>query len=564
MLRALAILLILVAAPARAAELILDFDSLIVVHPDSTMTVTETIQVIAEGREIRRGIVREFPTTYRTADGRRVRVGFTVEAVERNGAPEPFRVESEGNGRAVYIGRREVLLEPGRHVYTIRYRTTRQLGFFPTYDELYWNVTGTGWIFPILRAGAEIVLPAGATVVQSAAYTGPMGATGRDFVAVPPRRGGAAAFATTRPLQGREGLTVAVGWPKGFVTEPGGLQQALYLVRDHREDLGVLVLFLMVLGYFGWSWWQVGRDPPRGTIIPLFAPPQGLSPAAARYLRRMAFDSTVFAATIVNLAVHGCLRIEDAPDAFRLQRLDGKTEDLDPLERAALLALMPAAGSAITLAVANQTRIGPAQTAIQEELARRFQPEMFVSNLGRMIIGFILSIVAVLVMLVLQPTPWILVPAIILLAAANLLFLRLLKAPTPAGRKVMDEIEGFRMYLSAAEQPRLEVLHPPDRTPALFERYLPYALALGVEQQWAEQFAAVLAAAAAKPGESYAPGWYDGRGRGGFRLDRIGSRLGGALAAGIASSATPPGKSSGSSGGGFSGGGGGGGGGRGW
>jgi uncharacterized membrane protein len=132
----------------------------------------------------------------------------------------------------------------------------------------------------------------------------------------------------------------------------------------------------------------------------------------------------------------------------------------------------------------------------------------------------------------------------------------------------MDRIEGFKLYLSVAEQDRMNMLNPPERTPALFEKFLPYALALGVEQQWSEQFSGVLAQAGAAPGDGahrhgYSPGWYAGRG-----LDRglagFSSALGGAFAGAIASASTAPGSSSGSGGGGSSGGGGGGGGGGGW
>ena len=150
--------------------------------------------------------------------------------------------------------------------------------------------------------------------------------------------------------------------------------------------------------------------------------------------------------------------------------------------------------------------------------------------------------------------------------AMNMVFYHLLKAPTALGRRLMDQIEGFKMYLSAVEGDRLNTLNPPERTPALFEKFLPYALALGVEQQWSEKFADVLARAGTGPGSgsrTYSPGWYSGGGlnRG---LTGFSAALGGAFAGAIASASTAPGSSSGSGGGGSSGGGGGGGGGGGW
>src|SRR5690606_32949629 len=119
------------------------------VNTDGSMEVAETIAVHAEGREIRRGLVREFPTRYRDRFGNRVEVGFEMLGVERNGRPEPYWTERVANGVEVFLGDDSFLEVPATHTYVLRYRTTRQIGFFDGFDELYWNVTGTGWIFPI-------------------------------------------------------------------------------------------------------------------------------------------------------------------------------------------------------------------------------------------------------------------------------------------------------------------------------------------------------------------------------------------------------------------------------
>jgi uncharacterized membrane protein len=136
-----------------------------------------------------------------------------------------------------------------------------------------------------------------------------------------------------------------------------------------------------------------------------------------------------------------------------------------------------------------------------------------------------------------------------------------MKAHTVQGRKVVDQIEGFRQYLGVAEEARLEALNPPDKTPELFERFLPYAVALDVENHWAKRFASVLAAAAAAGATS---SWYSGSYNPSSDPTGFAHHLGGHLTSTITSAATAPGSSSGSGGGGFSGGGGGGGGGGGW
>lgn len=148
----------------------------------------------------------------------------------------------------------------------------------------------------------------------------------------------------------------------------------------------------------------------------------------------------------------------------------------------------------------------------------------------------------------------------------NGLFIFLMGAPTPLGRKLMDGIEGLRIYLTLAEKDRMNMAGAPQMSPSHFEKLLPYAVALGVEKPWSRAFETWLASAAAGAAAgAYAPAWYGGDYRGGFG-DRIGG-FSSSMASTIASTIPAPVKSSSSgfsSGGGFSGGGGGGGGGGGW
>ena len=157
-------------------------------------------------------------------------------------------------------------------------------------------------------------------------------------------------------------------------------------------------------------------------------------------------------------------------------------------------------------------------------------------------------------------------PLLVGLVAINWIFWRLIKQPTIEGKRIMDEIEGFRMYLGAVEGESLRQLHPPEQTPELFEKYLPYALALGVEHAWADRFTDVLNRAATEPGDTqgYRPSWYHGTTWQATAAGDFASNLGSSLGGAIASSSTAPGSSSGGGGGGSSGGGGGGGGGGGW
>ena len=592
---------------AHSLERILSFTSHIVVQPDASLTVTETIVVRATGDQIKRGIVRDFPTVYTDRLGHKVKVGFKVLEAGRDGAPEPYRVESVANGKKIYLGRKDIFLSPEAYTYTLTYRTTRQLGLFKDFDELYWNVTGHGWTFPIDRVEAEVALPSGATVKQYAAYTGVLGAKGQDFRAAV--QDGRLVFTGTRGFASGEGLTVAVSWPKGFVKPPAHLTRIRHFLEDNPGATLVWLVLLALLAYYLIVWLRVGRDPAQGLIIPLFEPPQELSPAAVRLVKLMGFDDTAFAATLVNMAVRGAIIIEDHGGDFTLRRLQTNPPvPLTSVEKR-ILANLFKGKKALKMTAGSHENIKSAKNALASSLNWEIGKKYFLTNSGYFARGVMLSLLALVLAVLLAGsrdsmivsgflTLWLSVwtPVTISLWAAkgqkflaiafsffailafiimfifasfvatvfvlvvclNLLFYYLLKAYTVSGRRLMDQIDGFRMYLTATEKNRLEVLHPPEKTPALFEKYLPYALALDVENQWCQQFAEILNKA------GYDSHWYQGSSWRSLGSGGLAAGLGSSLSSAIASAASPPGSSSGSGGGGSSGGGGGGGGGSGW
>lgn len=112
------------------------------------------------------------------------------------------------------------------------------------------------------------------------AYTGSKGAKGQDYQAK--FNGSLSHFTTTRPLQAKEGLTVVVQFPKSIVHEPGTREKWMAQLSDSPSTFIAVVGLLLVACYLGIAWLAVGIDPARGTIIPLFEPPKGTSPAAAR------------------------------------------------------------------------------------------------------------------------------------------------------------------------------------------------------------------------------------------------------------------------------------------
>lgn len=544
-----------------AQERILSYHSDIDIAEDASMEVTETIRVRAEGSNIRRGIYREFPTRYRDRLGNRYRVDFEVLEVTRDGEPEIWEAYSRANGVRVDFGGDDFLPVPAEYEYSIRYRTSRQIGYFDEHDELYWNVTGNGWDFVIEEASATVTLPQAVTPdeLTMEAYTGAAGEQGQAYESG--TTAGSGSVQTTAALPPRNGLTLVFSWPKGVVAEPDAWQRFQYLLYDNRGLLLALLTLVASLVYLMSSWMRVGRDPAPGVIFPRYEPPAGYSPASMRYIKRMSYDNTALTAAIVNLAVKGYLTIRQTGKEYTLEK-SGSSESTVPMAAGekALLGRLFAGEESIKLEQKNHSKISNAIRAHKRSLDADYRNKYFVSNV-RYLLPPVIGIVVMFLVVVLIGgiTPLSIITFVINIPLL-LLFFWLMHAPTAAGRKLLDQVDGFRMYLEVAEKDDLNLRHPPELTPALFERYMPYAIALGVEQEWAEKFTQVFSAMEQRQGTPYHPVWYYGA----FNASRMGDftqSVSSGFSSAISSASQAPGSSSGAGGGGFSGGGGGGGGG---
>jgi len=625
------------AGPSRAqTERILDFHSDVTLQDDSSLQVTETIIVVAAGGQIRHGIFREFPTHYSDPYNNYYVVGFQMLSATRDSAEETFRVENYANGVWIYLGNPNVMVSPGRHVYTLTYMTNRQLGFFRDHDELFWNVTGLGWNFRVDQASATVhLLPTiPADQVTLAGFTGPKGSLESKLSSS--RDADVFQFTATRPLFAKEGLSILLKWPKGYVTPPTFSRKTEYFFRDNRDALLLATGFLVVLLYYLIAWAELGRDPRPGVIMPLYEPPSTLSPACMRYLVRMGFDNKTFAAAILDMAARGYLKIKEEAGSYMLSLTDKDERVLTPDEKQ-IAGVLFEGRKVIWLHQENHEVIQAALLAAQKWLKTAEYKVYFVTNSRYLLPPVLLSLAIVVVYLLAQGGPqlfiggflsfWLtfwsigvaallrtvvrswrtvsaggpnstgkagsaifltlfsipfvfaelvvlailmrttsmsLVLFVIASGLLHILFLYLMKAPTIAGRHLLDQVAGFKMFLGEVDSDRLNRAMPPQQTPAVFEKLLPYALALDVEQDWANKFSGVLFAAGSASSQSstvYTKSFYFGASSAGLAGANFASAFSSALTSAISSSA--PGSGGGGSSGG-SGGGGGGGGGGGW
>lgn len=550
-------------APASAAEQINDFDVVIDVQQSGDIIVTETINVTAEGNQIRRGIFRDLPRYYER-DGVKLPYRYEVRRVERNGVREPYDTEREDNALQIRIGDEDVFLEHGAHVYEIEYAVKNQVRYFANYDEVYWNATGTYWAFPIVEANAIVWLPGGADARSTVAYTGAQGATDQDYTYF--RMGDAHVFSTTRPLAPREGLTVAVGFEKGIVDPPSAAdRRAEWWARNASGVVLSAAAALMTFYYF-FAFIRVGRDPAKGPVFPRYSPPEGYSPAAVHHIfHRQLSGHDALIATILNLAVNDRVEI-DAKDKKKTRlTLLQNSPMIGAREEEAFVEGVFNRRESFLLGDKYDASFTSAYQKFKRDITKRYGKPYFRWNEGFLIFGIALTVLSLILAANLS-VAWTIwhTGGVIALIALTAVFSYFLPAPTVRGQAVRTEIEGFRLYLKTAEQLQLNAatpgLEPPPMTVERYERFLPYAAALGVEEPWTRHFERLIPEEA----KTYQPRWaHMQSGRHGS-LHGLNKALMAGMATGVASALPQSSSSSGSGGGGFSGGGGGGGGGGGW
>lgn len=613
----------LFADTSDRTEKILNFHSVIIVNQDASVDITEVLSVNVRGNKIIHGIVRYLPTRFTDSYGITRHTQYNLKQVRLNQTQTDYHIKKTTDQLAVYIGSSAIFLKPGTYVYTLRYHVDNAVNFLRDADELYWNITGNNWEFPILKAQADITLPKNASIVSYAGYTGITGAKGQDFIITHPAAN-RIIFTTTKSMLPGEGLTIAVAWPKGFVIQPSWVEQLKSQTRYLQFSL--LTVLILMLSYFLFVWHLYGKDPHKGPIIPLFDPPQNLSPAALRYIYRMGFDKPCFTASIVSLATKGLLTINQNRSNYTLKKTAQSRDDLAEEEKS-LAANLFSQSESVEINRTNAKEINDAESKLKLSLKNQFKYIYFNTNKRYLLPAICLTVIAyVLTMfnvgepgflliwlaiwtmgcvflclklwdmmqlafkslsfaaflaaffmliftlpfLIAEVIVWykladdlpaLATPLLISITLLNFIFYPLLKQPTLTGRKLMDQIEGFKLFLGTTERYRLEAFHPPQQTPALFEKNLPYAIALNVENEWSAQFNEALLKSG-KDFQEYQPSWYSGPAWNKQALLAFPASLNSGLSSSLQSISV---SSSGSGGGGSSGGGsGGGGGGGGW
>ncbi len=568
--RAFLLLLLLAAvlptAVAARSLVIERFDADVVVSPEGVTYVTERIQPRFTGEW--NGIFRTIPVEYRTPQGFNYTLLLDVESItDEPGNPLKFEQSRERHYRKFKIWVPDA--RDATRTVVFRYRVSNALKFFDTHDELYWNVTGDEWEVPIKAATARILLPPGASGVRALAFTGAYGS--REQRADVEIAHSEVRVRMRRPLAFREGMTVVVGWDKGLVKEPGPAAKAALFLRSNW-------VFLLPLGAFGlmfWLWHTRGRDPRLRPIAPKYEPPEGLTPAEVGTLMDNSPDMRDITATLVDLAVRGYLLIEEKEEerllglwsgkgyVFHLRKKPEDWTDLLPHEHKLLNALFRK-GMLTSVELSDlENRFYKDLPDIREHIFGRLVNRRYYTQrpdkvkrvyvVAGIIVGFTTFWAGGMISGIFDLAPGSFFAAAILTGLIIVGFGWFMPARTILGARALEGVLGFEEFLSRVEADRLDRTI---KTPEMFEKYLPYAMALGVENNWVRAFEDIY---------RQRPEWYRGTDGASFHprtfvsdLGRMSTQAASVMASAPRSSGGSGFGGGGSSGGGMGGGGGGG------
>ncbi|MBX2917408.1 MAG: DUF2207 domain-containing protein [Cyclobacteriaceae bacterium] len=580
---------------------IISFANEVKVNSDGWLTVTELITIYngsgeqsraylelnpgerAVNNDIQRGLERTFPTNYVNEYGLQTKVPFEVIAVYKNEQPENFMVADYGNGALLRIGSAEKYLEDGVYEYKIQYRTNYQLKFNENKTELYWNVNGNGWVFTADSVWCTITFPTGSKIFEQACYTGVQGSTTKNCTSKI-INDSTIWFSTNQRLQSYEGLTVAAAIQPGIVSQPSYAALSIQLLK-YNWALAVIALVMSTMFIINLiNWIKFGRDPKQGVIVPGFEPPVN-SPAAAGFIYNQKFKTEQFSAALVDLAVKKAITIQVKKEGSLLKKntyLFKKGSAAASIKAYAKTAYNWNLENLYDLkADGSYNRMFESlHSNLQQHLTAKYQTDglggnktqgFFARNSGAATWGFtawFITLIFAFVTIAPIATETLTISAAVLLSVGfitQFIFYKIMPAYNAQGRKLLDALLGFRMYLATAEEKRFNKLNQPERNLELFERFLPYAIALNCQHEWSQKFEALLKSAIAD--KSYQPAYYSSNDmHENVSFSSISNSFSSSLSSTIASSSTAPSdsSSSGSDGGGSSGGGGGGGGGGGW
>jgi uncharacterized membrane protein YgcG len=513
------ILLAGISVLGSASLRINDFASQIALDTEGTLHVTETLTVLFDTAY--HGIEREIPVSYRRPTGEKLSVSFRLKSVEADNAPAQYTTRHSGGNVIIRIGDPDRYIT-GTHTYVISYSVGRAILFHDEYIQLYWNVTGNDWRIPIEHASAVVTLPdtVPAADASSISYVGYYGSSARGGQGVVDDSG--RLIFETGYLSPGEGLTIDVSMPRdqaGIAAPTTWQKIGWFLSANKYAALPILALIGMFL-----LWFYKGKDPAKGTIAPRFEPPRGMHAGEVGVLIDDRADLRDITAMVIGLAVKGYLTISEVSDedvglADKVKRVFGRSgptdyefvKQKDPdtgltkVEARLFGAIFDSGNPDSRTLSSLENKFYKVLPQLKSDLyAGLVKKGLYASNPERVrrsysTMGMLVVFLGVAVGI--WASSLYLGVAVAACGVIILAFTPIMPRRTNKGTEALRDVLGLSEYIRRAEVEQMEFHDAPEKNPQLFEKLLPYAMALNLTSIWSKQFEGLL---------KEPPNWYMG------------------------------------------------------
>jgi len=496
------------AGHVLAAEQINSFDVNVKLNKDASFIVTENI-VYDFGDAQKHGIYRDIIYKYNARGGNFALRISNISVTDENDNPYNFETSNSGNYLDIKIGDANQTIT-GAHTYKIQYTVARAINYFGDHDELYWNATGNEWQVPILKSSATIEFPGEflAEDISSTCFAGAFGST--DACTARRLLGNKNNYVTgaefrQNTLSEQSGLTIVVGLPAGTLAKPTLWQTIWETIKDNF----ILLLPAFVFIYLYWRWYKYGRDPKgKGTIVAQYEAPDDLTPAEVGLVYNEKVQAKDMSAEIISLAIRGYMRINRTEKGLVFKSPEYEFEKLKPGDDLSkdfdkeLYDGFFKSGDKVTLSDLRDNFYKNYAAAKAMVYQGTTKAGYFGKDPGRVRVVYItLGVLSFFWAFFIGAFFGALGIASFLVCGIMIfIFGMFMPARTQKGVDAKEYIEGLKLYMTVAEKDRINFHNAPEKNPQRFEKLLPFAMALGVENEWAKQFEGIY---------NQQPSWYN-------------------------------------------------------
>ncbi|MFA5829321.1 MAG: DUF2207 domain-containing protein [Candidatus Gracilibacteria bacterium] len=477
------------------------------IYQDGRTFITENIQADFS-QEKHHGIFRYIPLYYNDDQNQKMDLGIYLQTI-RDEIGKIWTYDQSYLQDSIYlkIGDANVYLN-SLETYIIDYQVNHAIRYYKDHDEIYWNITGNDWPVAIEHTEASITLPKDLAEkdLKFTCFTGITGSKDQNCThSIEKAEDGSQIFTFKADnLKTLEGLTVAVGFPKGVINEiaPVPYQSDSYYQGSSNGDntpnwtmifLEIFVLPFLLSIIYTILWFKNGRDPKadKTAIMPIYTPPADLTPAEIGALVKDYVEEKDLSATIVDLCVRGYMKIKElANHDFQFIKLKdfAKDNSLKDYERELLHSLFKDFDKRKLSSLKQHfsQSFAKIKKIIYENLIKKgfydSSPEKIIDKFQGLGIAFIFFGIFFI-----APVSLWISGSLILSGILSGIFAKIMPRKTKAGVNMRQQILGLEEYIKTAETDRIKFQEKEN----LFEKLLPYAMVLGLTDKWTKAFAGI-------------------------------------------------------------------------